>query len=319
MIRIGLLTLPAALWLSSAVSAARVCDSTTAAPTYQWRITDARFDGADPAQPNGTAIFAASIVPGATSTFFECVAEWPEAWDGWYGDGNIIWSDCIWSGAGPTNDTSVSFALDWKNRTMYLSHSFSCSDHEGLTSFASGSMHIDMDCPQTNDTNTHCTLKSGDTAAALRIDTKSNPVQPASNGTCADNEKTYQSWELQQWHREYDIAPGSTTITPSTDTGPSFTLKNLANNDAFNCSSTADPSGTFSGACASAAEDGAKSTAKFMFDPATDVLTISQQWTCGNSSSFDAVGVVYVQASCSRSGIRLTCDTKPLWIGTKTT
>lgn len=73
------------------------------------------------------------VLPNGTSTFFECVAEWPEPWAGWSPvDGNIIWSDCIYSGAGPTYDTAVAFALDWKTRTMYLSHTFTCSDQQGL-------------------------------------------------------------------------------------------------------------------------------------------------------------------------------------------
>ena len=133
--RKDLLTTIAALAFSSRAGAARVCGGGTATSTYQWRVSDARYDGADPnSDSSGAATVAVSIVPTnrAYGTFFECVASWPEAWEGWHDAGeNIIWSDCIWAGNGFTDDTTVSFALDWTNRTMYVSHTFACSDAEG--------------------------------------------------------------------------------------------------------------------------------------------------------------------------------------------
>lgn len=125
----------AAFLLSSGASAARACGSGSTASTFQWRVSDARYDGAEPGDTTSSATVAVSIVPGDTAygTFFECVASWPEDWEGWVGGdrSNIIWSDCIWAGNGLTDDTTVSFAVDWANRTMYVSHTFSCSDAEG--------------------------------------------------------------------------------------------------------------------------------------------------------------------------------------------
>lgn len=124
----------AVLALSSTASASRVCGNSNGTSTYQWRVSDARYDGADPTNVGGSAIVAVSVVPtkGSYGTFFECVASWPEAWQGWADGGdNIIWSDCIWAGNGFTDDTTVSFAMDWANRTMYVSHTFACSDAQG--------------------------------------------------------------------------------------------------------------------------------------------------------------------------------------------
>ncbi len=126
----ALLAFATALSLFSGANAVRVCGTSAAAsPTYQWKVGDLRYDGADPSKGNGFATVAASIVPGGVNTLFECVAEWPESWAGWYeGGSNIVWSDCIWTGSGPALDKTVSFAMDWENRTMYLSHTFGCSD-----------------------------------------------------------------------------------------------------------------------------------------------------------------------------------------------
>lgn len=123
-----------ALLLSSWVDAVRVCGNSNGTSTYPWRVSDARYDSAGPSKSDGSAIIAVTIVPTNRSygTFFECVASWPEAWQGFENGGdNIIWSDCIWAGNGFTDDTTVSFAMDWAKHTMYVSHTFGCSDAQG--------------------------------------------------------------------------------------------------------------------------------------------------------------------------------------------
>ncbi|KAI3319777.1 hypothetical protein HD806DRAFT_249653 [Xylariaceae sp. AK1471] len=308
---------------SKLASAARACGSTNTSSTYLWRVGDARYDGADPKISNGTAVVAISIIPNSTSTFFECVAEWPEAWAGWSPvDGNIIWSDCIWSGAGPTFDTAVAFALDWKNRTMYLSHTFSCSDQQGSESLATGSFQLDLDCKSAEDESTHCALKSKTTNPTLQVRTVPSAPRLPATAPCEDNAKVYQSWQLEDWHRQYRLTPGDTVTPPSMDSGPSFTLRNMANGGVFKCA----PSGNkteadiFNGACTQTAGVGAiaNTIAAFQFDPALDMLAITQHWECGTTSSFDASGVGFVQATCDRQGDMLTCTSLPLWIGTKT-
>ena len=91
-----------------------------------------RYEGADPAKASGLAIIGVSIVPQPRGTFFECVGQWPEKWNGWFeGGSDIIWSDCINTGAAGTTDRTVSMGLDWKTKTMYLTHTFQCSDKQG--------------------------------------------------------------------------------------------------------------------------------------------------------------------------------------------
>ena len=123
-----LCSLATALALLSGANAARTCNTTS----YDWRVLDVRYEGADPAKSSGLAIVGVSLVPQPRGSFFECVGQWPETWNGWYEGGkDIIWSDCIDTGAAGTNDRTVSMGLDWKTKTMYLTHSFQCSDKPG--------------------------------------------------------------------------------------------------------------------------------------------------------------------------------------------
>ncbi|KAI0599617.1 hypothetical protein F4775DRAFT_119142 [Biscogniauxia sp. FL1348] len=316
------------LWLASQAVASRECGgSTTESLTYLWRVGDARYDGADLGQNNEQATLAISIMPGNSTyaTFFECVAEWPEPWAGWYEDGSIIWSDCIWAGNGPTYDTTVSFAVDWKTREMSISHTFDCSDKQGSAALATGSIHLDMNCAVA-DGPTSCTLQSDDAATSPSFNTTSSPPPLEAGSACTDNSDRYQSWQLENWQRQYELVPGSSASSPSgtSDTGPSFTLRNMANSDVFKCSASEDGSGnTFDGTCTSGAEGDATNTtttttATFLFDSQLDILKVTQTWNCSDSTPFDAIGVGYVQATCSREGNMLTCTSDPLWIGTTT-
>ncbi|KAJ2992200.1 hypothetical protein NUW58_g2244 [Xylaria curta] len=343
-----------AAFFSTLASADRACSSNTSS-SYLWRVSDARFDGADPSVKDGKAVVAVSselirssrspfvppilrneqntfrfvdlshglkleekIIPNNTNTFFECVAEWPEFWAGWSPrDGNIIWSDCIWSGAGPTLDAAVAFALDWKTRTMYLSHTFSCSDKKGSDSMATGSFNLDLDCKTADDESAHCTLKSKATSPSLQIKTIPAAPRLAANATCGDNEKVYQSWQLENWRRQYRLTPGNPVTPPPMDSGPAFTLRNMANGDVFECApEKKTEENVFGGACIHTSVS-ASTKASFRFDPALDLLVVTQSWECGAESSFDASGVGFVQATCSRQGDMLTCTSLPLWIGTK--
>jgi len=124
----------AILAASSALSWSGTLAARTCAPGAQflWNIGDIRYDGADKSK-NGakSATFAASVMPRG-GTMQECVAEWPETWAGWYdGGSDIIWSDCIWTGAGGRLDKSISFAVDWKAKTLYLAHTYDCARETG--------------------------------------------------------------------------------------------------------------------------------------------------------------------------------------------
>ncbi|KAI2631580.1 hypothetical protein GGS26DRAFT_100816 [Hypomontagnella submonticulosa] len=314
--RISTLTVATALALASGGDAARACTSSSTTPsTYQWHLGAARYDGAEPGESNGPATVALSIVPGTSTmgTFFECVAEWPESWEGFYEDGNIIWSDCIWAGNGQTYDTAVAFAMDWKNRTLYISHTYDCSDQQGSNALATGSVHLDMDCATNTDNSTSCMLK-GDGASI----TTTGALARAQTDTCEDNTQRYQSWQLENWRRKYEMVPGSPDATPLTDSGPSFTLRNMANTDVFNCSTNGNQRETIDGTCQLTSEGNITTIAWFRFEPRRDVIVISQRWYCPDSGIFDTNGVGYVQATCSREGNVLSCSSNPIWIGTKT-
>jgi hypothetical protein len=51
------------------------------------------------------------------------------AWGGYFeGGSNLVWGDCLWTGPGRNTDDTVSFAMDWKNRTIHMAHAFTCDD-----------------------------------------------------------------------------------------------------------------------------------------------------------------------------------------------
>ncbi len=125
------LTVAATALLPSGTHAARSCDSSTAG-TFQYRLGDVRYDSPDPDKANGLSTIAASLQSSSQTPLYECVAQWPEAWAGRYeGGSNLIWGDCIFTGAGTGQDETVSFAVDWKVKTMYLAHTFACSNKQG--------------------------------------------------------------------------------------------------------------------------------------------------------------------------------------------
>ncbi|KAI5918440.1 hypothetical protein F4810DRAFT_715433 [Camillea tinctor] len=275
------------LWLTSRAIASRACvDSSRGSSTYLWRVSDARYDGADPNQVNGLSTIAISIVPGNSSyaTFFECVSEWPESWAGWYEDGNIIWSDCIWAGNGPTYDTTISFAVDWKTHEMYISHTFECSDKEGSTALATGSIELDINCTTVTDGPISCALQTGSATPSLSLNTQASPPPLEAGSSCTENSDRYQSWQLENWLRQYEMIPGSVT-RPSSDTGPSFLLRSMANSDVFECSASGDGSdNTFDGTCVAAGDaTNTTTSATFRFDSLLNMLEVTQSWNCSDS------------------------------------
>jgi len=118
--------------LFSHARGARVCgNGTSTSPSYQYQLIDVRYDGPDPSKTLGVSTIAVALGSGGT-TLYECLSQWPEAWAGWYqGETNLIWGDCIWTGAGAGQDKTVAFAIDWKSKNLHVVNSFDCSDRKG--------------------------------------------------------------------------------------------------------------------------------------------------------------------------------------------
>ena len=127
------------------VSSARSC----AQRTHSIRVGDLRYDGPDPLKRTNTSTIGLSLLgeallPTGPSPLYECFVEWPEPWKGWYrGEKELVWADCIFTGAGAGGDERVSFAVDWKEKKVWLGHLFECSDMEGYVplSFSRPSRH----------------------------------------------------------------------------------------------------------------------------------------------------------------------------------
>jgi hypothetical protein len=127
--RMNLMAIAAALWVE--ISTARPCGSGTGTgSTYQWSIGAWTFDGPDPTKANSSNVVVGTyLIPSTTRTLYSCIAEWPEAWKGYFeGGSNLVWADCRWTGPGKKTDDTVAFAMDWKNRTLHMANIFACDD-----------------------------------------------------------------------------------------------------------------------------------------------------------------------------------------------
>ncbi|KAK0672424.1 hypothetical protein QBC41DRAFT_381237 [Cercophora samala] len=310
-----------AIVLSAAagVQAARQCSTTTG---YTHRVLDARYDGPDVDKPGSDLATISVSLSSSTTPLYECVAQWPESWKGFHNvTEKLIWSDCIWTGAGTGADKSMAFAVDWNKKVVYLAHVFACSDRQGTEGLATGTLPLsDLDCDYTEDGSAYCTPKATSSGARpdLRISTILEPAAPDANtASCSDISEQYQSWTLEKWHRQFVLTPGTFEPKAGTDTGPSFTLKSLGVHGAtFTCATTSASVGPFQGECKS---DVAKAAATFTFDPKLNILTVKQKWDCGNSAALETVGVGYMQGTCDRgfNSDVFTCSSEPVLIGTE--
>jgi hypothetical protein len=140
-----------------------------------------------------------------------------------------------------------------------------------------------MTC-STADGSSSCVSK----AARSNVNTTLAPPRLDANSTCNDNSQRYQSWQISDWLRQYEMDPNSTWPGSSTspslkDSGPAFTLSNEANTDVFSCSPSSRQNSTFAATCVSKTTGSQTSTASFQFDTSTDLMTITQSWACGGT------------------------------------
>lgn len=210
---------------------------------------------------------------------------------------------------------------------IYGADTLLCCRSDGL---ATGFLTLDLDCKNNTVTEgtSYCIPKtaSSGSRSVLSFNTTLAPVPLGANAACADNQKRYQSWRLQNWLRQYQMPPASETpgsvSIPSSDTGPSFTLTSMANGAVFNCTTSGKESKVFHGDCKSAGSENSTSASKasFEFDPELNILTVREDFNCGTGSSFNTVGIAYMQAACARNynSDTFTCTSDPVWIGTKT-
>ncbi|KAK4186207.1 hypothetical protein QBC35DRAFT_516406 [Podospora australis] len=304
--------------LTSVANAARACNT----DSYTYRILEARYDGPDQSKPGSNVSTIALSLGTSTTPLYECVAQWPEAWEGWYqgGDKNIIWTDCIWTGAGSGADKTVSVAVDWRKKVVHLSHTFACSNKQGSDGLATGTVSLaDLECGQTDDKSEYCIPKPTTSGARpdLHISTKLAPAPVDTSSSCDEISKRYQSWRLEKWHRQFELVPGTYDPKAETDTGPSFSVENLATDAVLSCVTTGrQTGGVFEGQCKT---ESGSSVGSFTFDPKLHLLSVEQKWDCGNSSAFTALGVGYIQGTCDRgfNSVVFTCTSEPVWIGTQ--
>lgn len=147
---------------------------------------------------------------------------------------------------------------------------------------ATGILALDMNCATTEDGSETCALVPSDSMGFI---TKGGPTPQEPGSGCSDNVGSYQSWQLEQWQRQYELPPGSSlSDPPKADTGPRFVLRNMRNRgaDSFNCTTSGEVEDErFTGNCV-AADQASASTVDFVFDRKLDMLTVTQHWQCGD-------------------------------------
>ncbi|KAK5655137.1 hypothetical protein OQA88_6036 [Cercophora sp. LCS_1] len=267
------------------VLAARPCP---ASPQVQWTISEYTYDAPDPTARGRAAINAAvGLYLSTGSAEHSCFGQWPEAWNGWSADNaTLIWSSCI-NNRGRMDDTTVSFAMDWRTRTLHAAHTFVCSDGErkGQTILSGVEVKLDLDC-------------GGDPLRCLTKERRIPVTTAPKTVGCADV-----SWEVTGYGGLYDLSTGVT----AKEGAALFTLKGL-DGGVYRCVSDGTGAG---GTC-----EGEVGTAKFGFDKTTKILSIEQTKSCsGTSATFK--GAVSVPAFCS-TGVPPDCATdSTFWVAGK--
>src|SRR4051794_4087873 len=96
-----------------------------------------------------------------------------------------------------------------------------------------GSLTLDVNCTTTTDGSSYCVPKStgSGTRPNLSISTRFVPSPPPP--TCSVFAKQYQSWVVENWSRQFKLAPGETVIHG--DSGPQFTLTSVTTGISYKC------------------------------------------------------------------------------------
>ena len=146
---------------------------------------------------------------------------------------------------------------------------------------AIGIVSLNMNCATTAEGSEMCALVPSD---SMEFTTKggATPHEPGSD--CSNTADNYQSWQLEQWQRQYELPPGSSSSDPpKADTGPHFVLRNMRNRraDSFICATSGPVEDeNFTGFCV-AADEASPGTVEFVFDRKLSMLTVNQHWQCG--------------------------------------
>lgn len=145
---------------------------------------------------------------------------------------------------------------------------------------ATGILTLNMSCATTTEGSEACALAPSDSKG---FTTKGSPTPQEPGSSCPDSTEIYQSWQLEQWQRQYELSPGSSSSDPpKADTGPKFVLRNMQNTraDTFNCTNSGEVSDEkFTGTCVAVGQ-ASPSTVEFIFDRKLDMLTVTQHWQC---------------------------------------
>ncbi|KAK1753589.1 hypothetical protein QBC47DRAFT_403932 [Echria macrotheca] len=278
--RLGTSVLAVLFSATRVAHAARSCPET---PTpIQWSLSEFTYDAADPTAHGKAATNAAvGLYLTTGSNENSCYGQWPEAWDGRAKTGELIFFSCI-NNRGRMDDSTVSFGVDWKNRTIHVAHSYICADgaRKGASTLAGASVPLDLDCDMSTDGKlVRCITRQ----RQVRFTTQ--PDISSTGEICGPSAPQQASWDVTDYAGLYALSTSPTTATAPSSNQPLFTLKAFGRNDTFKCTvQDGQEQGTLHGACAGiTAQAGAVPV--FEFDSANKLLVVSQAWGCPGSNS----------------------------------
>ncbi|KAK4183257.1 hypothetical protein QBC35DRAFT_544255 [Podospora australis] len=293
-------------------TAQRACGNAT----FPWTISEWTYDGPERGRSGrvGTDSVVGLLLSNGGTTY-SCIGTWPEDWEGWDERGSaLIWHLCL-NNFGRSVDETLSFAVDWKNRTLHVSHTFKCLEDTGKSQLATGSIPLETTC----DVPTGSSEKpSRCLTTARRFDITTQPGPTFSVTTNCNHNEGYLPWQVTNWTQLYQASP----MYP----GHLFNARHTATNEVFKCTSISPSSVTdanylfIEGNCTSTTAPSSNSTkgsTTFRFELDRKLLTIAQWGICPGHfhMKYTVVGNAEVPPLCWENDVP-TCEAESaFWIG----
>ena len=150
---------------------------------------------------------------------------------------------------------------------------------------ATGSVALNssVECRSGREGEKACQLKTPtNTTSTPSISVTTAQILSRPEQGCPGGPNAYYSWQVEEWRRRYETTPPDAGFAPSADAGPSFKLHAMVTGETFTCQPSSNQRGVFEGTC-KRGSDFSRTTARFAFNPRSDLLNVTQHWDCGNS------------------------------------
>ncbi|KAK0702240.1 hypothetical protein B0H67DRAFT_558546 [Lasiosphaeris hirsuta] len=274
--------------LCLAARAARSCESIA----FQWTVSEFTYDAPDSTAVGRGAIDAfVGLYLKTGGADYSCYGSWLDAWGGRVDRGkDLIWYHCI-NSKGRAVDETVSFAIDWKNRTLDAAHTYLCNggSNTNLPWVATGSVALDLDCDALDalGSPTRCLTQR------RRFDLLTHPESPpaVTEPPQRSNLTATPSWEVTEYSQL--SAPAEPRLSESVLPGATlFILRDMGGPVTLNCTranftGSHPTAGTIAGSCSAAAPPLEKIALPVTFRIEMDLklLEVTQSLECQGPST----------------------------------